>query len=72
MRERVKEGRPVWVYLRSQGALTQGPVWLRRMGLQVFAAYTEDDSIMLTVKASSRETAKSKLWTINPNLRFFR
>lgn len=63
---------PVWVYLRSMGSVEHGPLWLRRLGLQVFAAYTEDESIMLTVKAQSRESAKSKLWMINPNLRFFR
>lgn len=62
----------VYVYLRSMGAVNNGPLWLRRLGLQVYAAYTEDDSIMLTVKAQGRESAKSKLWMINPNLRFFK
>jgi hypothetical protein len=66
------EDRPVWVYLRSQGPLNAGPLWLQRTNLQVYAAYTEDDSIMLTVKAASREAAKSKLWMINPQLRFFK
>jgi hypothetical protein len=66
------EGKPIWVYLRSQGPLTGGPAWLRKLNLQVYAAYTEDDSVMLTVKAASREAAKSKLWMINPQLRFFK
>jgi hypothetical protein len=67
-----KPDKPIWVYLRSQGAVNYGPLWLQRLGLQVFAAYTENDSVMLTVKAASREAAKSKLWMINPNLRFFK
>ena len=61
-----------WVYLRSLGNEKSSPLWLVQSGDRMWAAYTANGSVMLTVRAASREAAKAKLWQTDSKLKFFR